>query len=174
MLSPRPAAAPIQAGEFVVWENAFSASDLDAIEQHGDVLADAAGIGWIERGPQTDWLYQRMEEIALRINAQFFQYELFGLAARMRYGAQNSATDWHTDHDDARDEPRKISLCLQLSQDDAWQGGDLELHGHALQAAPRGRGTLVAFPAYVLQRVTPFVLGSRKSLTVWASGPEFR
>lgn len=195
MLSSVLATAPAPVGEFVRWDDAFSATELAAIEKYGDRLAarkaDLSGrragydairithVAWIERSPKTAWLHQRLEEIVLRLNAEFFRYELFGLAESFQYtvytGAEGGHFDWHKDHGNAREEPRKISLSLQLSDQDAYQGCDLELHsGGRVQAAPRNRGTLIAFPSYVLHRVTPIRAGVRKSLVVWAAGPEFR
>lgn len=194
MLSPVVATAPKPVGEFIQWDAAFSAAELAAIEKYGDgraaQKADLSGrragyddiritnVAWIEQGPQTAWLHHRLEEIVLRINAEFFRYELFGLAESFQYtvydGSEGSHFDWHKDHGNDYAEPRKISLSLQLSDEDAYQGCDLELHadGH-VQSAPRGRGTLIAFPSYVLHRVTPIRSGIRKSLVVWAAGPEF-
>ena len=179
MLSPVLTTSPAPAGEFVRWDDAFSAAELAAIEKYGDGLAHAAGIGWIERIPETVWLYQRLEDMVLRLNAEFFHYELFGLSELFQYtasdGSRDGDFDWRKDHGHAPGEPRKISLSLQLSGENAYQGGDLELHssGH-VQTAPRARGTLIAFPSYVLQRVTPIRAGVRKSLVVWATGPEFQ
>ena len=36
------------------------------------------------------------------------------------------------------------------------------------------RKTLVAFPANMLHQVTPITRGQRRSLVIWAVGPEFR
>lgn len=187
--------APAPAGEFVVWEDAFSAAEIDAIEQYGDGLtqqkADLSGrraaydnvritnVAWIERKPETAWLHARLEEIVRQLNSQFFGYELHGLAESLQYtiyhGAEGGHFDWHRDQGDAHEEPRKISLSLQLSDGSSYEGCALELHSSGgVQAAPRKRGTLIAFPSYVLHRVTPIRSGIRKSLVVWAAGPEFR
>jgi PKHD-type hydroxylase len=40
--------------------------------------------------------------------------------------------------------------------------------------APKTRGALVGFPANVLHQVTPITRGIRRSLVIWAVGPEFR
>ena len=40
--------------------------------------------------------------------------------------------------------------------------------------AHKARGTLVAFPSYVMHRVTPVTSGTRKSLVAWVAGPKFR
>ena len=194
MLASRLATLPAPAGLYVMWQEAFSNAELDAIEAYGDSLAqqkaDLSGkratydtiritnVAWIERGAQTAWLYQRLEQMVLQLNEQFFRYELYGLSESFQYtvyhGAQGGHFDWHKDHGNAREEPRKISLSLQLSQSDDYEGCDLELQGDHVQAAPRSRGTLIAFPSYMLHRVTPIVSGIRKSLVVWAAGPEFR
>ena len=195
MLSSVCATSPAPAGEFVQWEDAFSAAELAAIEKYGDSLtrrkADLSGrragydnirithVAWIEREPATAWLYQRLEDIVLRLNAEFFRYELFGLAESLQYtvydGSEGGHFDWHKDHGNTREEPRKISLSLQLSQGNAYEGCDLQLQsaGH-IQTAPRSRGALIAFPSYALHRVTPIQRGVRKSLVIWAAGPEFR
>jgi PKHD-type hydroxylase len=61
-----------------------------------------------------------------------------------------------------------------LSEADAYEGCNLELHGADVQVAPRTRGTMIAFPSYMLHRVTPVLSGIRKSLVIWAAGTEFR
>jgi PKHD-type hydroxylase len=51
----------------------------------------------------------------------------------------------------------------------------LQTHvGKEIASAPRERGTVIAFPSYVLHRVTPITSGVRKALVVWAMGPKFR
>jgi PKHD-type hydroxylase len=62
-----------------------------------------------------------------------------------------------------------------LSDGASYDGCDLEARAaHPLDVAPRERGTLVAFRATVLHRVTPITRGVRKSLVAGATGPEYR
>ncbi len=87
--------------------------------------------------------------------------------------------DWHKDYGRAADnpgqEPRKLSLSIQLSDGADYEGCDLLVRsGNQIDTAPRRRGTVIAFPAYTLHRVTPITAGTRKSLVAWAYGPEFR
>ena len=189
-----PASSPvIMGGGLVVWENLFTPAELDAIEQIGDrlnqeraeLLAKDTGrdsirvtrVAWLMRDAQTESFYTRMEEVVLRLNAQFFRYDLSGVVT-IQYavydGTEGGHFDWHKDHGNALEEPRKISLSLQLSEADAYEGCNLELHGAHVQVAPRTRGTMIAFPSYMLHRVTPILSGIRKSLVIWAAGPEFR
>ena len=46
--------------------------------------------------------------------------------------------------------------------------------GDGAYPAEAARGTIIAFPSYVLHRVTPTESGVRKSLVIWVGGPEFR
>jgi PKHD-type hydroxylase len=194
-----PVSSPyVMAGGLIVWENIFSAAELDAMEQHGErltlekaeLVAQGTGrdsirvtkVAWFERNAQTERFYARVEEIVLRLNAQFFHYDLSGLVS-FQYARYDAAEcghfDWHKDYGKdygaADREPRKLSLSLQLSDPAQYQGGELEVRaGNQVDVAPKARGTVIAFPSYVLHRVTPTTSGARKSLVVWAVGPEFK
>ena len=62
---------------------------------------------------------------------------------------------------------RKLSFSLQLSDSSEYEGCDLEIHGGPSPlAAPRARGSLVAFPSYMMHRVTPIRSGTRKALVI--------
>jgi len=142
----------------------------------------ATQVAWMPRGSQTETLYQRMEELVLQINARFFHFDLSGLAMFQYalYGeAEGGHFDWHKDYGrdpaDPQREPRKLTLSLQLSEDADYEGCDLQVRGgNLIDTAPRARGTLIAFPATVLHQVTPIRSGVRRSLVVWALGPDFR
>ena len=73
-----------------------------------------------------------------------------------RYDSGNHGFyDWHTDF--AGIAPRrKISISIQLSRPEDYDGGDLELkYGTEPQRLERTRSTLLAFPSFMLHRVTP-------------------
>jgi PKHD-type hydroxylase len=191
--------APAILGPFVVWEEILGADELDAIEHYGDRLplspaalsGEKAGydnairrsrVAWVERNSETNTLYRRMEEVVLDLNRQYFHYDLSRLAP-MQYAVYDAGDrshfDWHTDYGRERGheqhEPRKLSLSLQLSGPSQYQGGELQGQiQNAIETAPRNRGALIAFPSFLLHRVTPITEGVRKSLVIWAQGPEYR
>lgn len=189
--APKPLGGPL-----VVWEDAFTNTEIDRILALGDVRAqtraelvqapDPLGkkritdVAWLARDTETAWLYARLEEAVQRMNIQFYKYELYPqIRERLQYtvyhGEAGGHYDWHVDHGAATQDARKISLSLQLSDAAAYQGCDLELsYGDGSVPAPRRKGTLVAFPSYVLHRVSPITAGTRKSLVAWVSGPDFR
>ena len=182
------------AGPLVIWKDLFTPQELDAIEACGDGLmpmrAEIGGrkntdqlritrVAWMERGPETAWLYARLEEAVLHLNAEFYKFDLFGLSESFQYtvydGVEGGHYNWHVDLGAENVEPRKISLSLQLTDPSRYEGCNLVLEaGDGPYAAEKARGTLIAFPSYVLHRVTPIESGVRKSLVIWVSGPEFR
>ena len=187
--------APVLMGGLVAWRDLFSPAELDTLARHGDGLAleqaelsnrnDYRGIretqvAWFHRSAETEAFYRQMEEIVLALNARFFRFDLSGLVTFQYALYQGSGHfDWHKDYgrdpSDPGQEPRKLTLSLQLSQSADYEGCDLEVRaGNAIDRAPRERGTLIAFPANVLHRVTPITSGVRKALVIWAVGPEFR
>jgi PKHD-type hydroxylase len=194
-----PASSPqVMAGGLVIWNNVFTSAELDAMERYGDrltlekaeLVAQGSGrdsirvtkVAWFERNGETEGFYARVEEIVLRLNAQFFRYDLSGLVSfqyALYDGTEGGYFDWHKDYGKdyaAPDqEPRKLSLSIQLSDPANYQGGELEVRGgNQVDIAPKTRGAVIAFPSYVLHRVTPITSGARKSLVVWAVGPEFK
>ena len=183
-------------GTITVWEDALDAAMLEAIIAHGDRLAQdkaqvadkregerttrhrITDVAWFMQDEVTLPFYQRMAELVLAMNERFYRYDLHGLENfqyTVYHGAAGGHYDWHIDNGEHTDQPRKLSLSLQLSDARDYDGCDLEVWGRSqVDVAPRTRGTLIAFPSYALHRVTPITRGVRKSLVCWVSGPEFR
>ena len=181
---------------FHVWQNAFTPAELDSIEALGDRLSYVHGVlaagrarpdydlrvtrqAVMEMGPESVWLYQRLEQVMRALNHQTYQFDLMGFAEPFAYmvydAAEGGHLGWHVDDGDQLPSPRKLSATLQLSSGDAHEGGDLEIFGtHKIEVAPRRRGDLIIFPSFVLHRVTPMRAGTRKALIIWSTGPYFR
>lgn len=181
---------------FVPWANAFTPDELDRIERYGDGLGLLQGglakdletdkrdqirssrIAWFEGVAENKWIYDRIQQIAMLINAMSYRFDLTGFSERMQYSVyedtQQGHYDWHVDQGPIGIR-RKLSLTVQLSDPSQYEGGDLQLYaGNLIQNAPRDRGMLIAFPSYVLHRVAPVTAGTRKSLVIWITGPQFR
>jgi len=184
---------------FTAWADAFTPAEVDRIVAYGDSLmpervqlagtapgdmiaaADRLRIthtAWIERNVDTRWLFDRMQGVAQSLNDQTYQYDLRGFSENFQYtvyhGSEGGHYDWHVDHGPLA-VPRKLSMSVQLSDPSDYQGCDLQFcAGGDIEIAPRTRGTVVAFPSYVLHRVTPVISGTRRSLVVWTTGPKFR
>jgi len=71
---------------------------------------------------------------------------------------------------------RKLSFSMQLSDEDEYEGGELQLldpTGH-LYTVPKERGTISIFDSRLSHRVRKVKSGCRKSLVGWAVGPRWR
>lgn len=184
---------------FAAWADAFSSEEIDRIETYGDRLtADRATLlgapdeekmrdfeevritrtAWIPPGPETKWIYDRMQALVRALNERTYQFDLRGFSENFQYtiyhGAEGGHYDWHVDQGPLHVQ-RKLSLSLQMSHGSEYEGCDLQFWAsNKIETAPRERGTVVAFPSYVLHRVTPVVSGTRKSLVVWVTGPRFK
>jgi hypothetical protein len=110
----------------------------------------------------------------------------------LEYGHEGDKYDWHTDThlvsnswEDPHGHPnirRKITCIWQLSDGDEYEGGDLELTDNfdgrnlveASKEAMRVKGSVIAFPSFMLHRITPIKSGVRKSMVTWMNGPAWR
>lgn len=181
---------------YATWVNAFSDEDIKNVIQLCDsrVMGDGRVFGvdgappqdvrkcktsWIELAEDSAWLYERMAMVGRNVNGQFFQFDLFGFVEHFQYTVYESGNDhynWHVDKGSMGfASPRKLSLVLMLSDPSDYEGGDLEIEaGGGARKVPNEKGTVVAFPSYVLHRVTPVTKGIRRTLVVWISGPKFK
>jgi predicted 2-oxoglutarate/Fe(II)-dependent dioxygenase YbiX len=173
----------------------FTEAELNVIEQYGDSLpmkkaplgGDAEGgaydhkritrVGSIGHTPENAWIYDRVGEAAVALN-RFYKFDLSGFTEQIQYlaydGEEHSHFNWHVDQNPFA-VPRKLSLTLQLTDPSEYEGCDLQFFaGQNIESAPRARGVLVAFPSYVLHRVSPIVSGTRKAIVAWVSGPQFK
>lgn len=124
------------------------------------------------------WLYERIWTAAQECNRLFFCVDIAGVEANVQLARYDSGNrgfyDWHTDF--AGIAPRrKLSISIQLSRPEEYDGGELELlYGSEPQRLDRTRGTLIAFPSFMLHRVTPVTRGARWSLVAWIIGNRWR
>jgi PKHD-type hydroxylase len=180
---------------FAFWDDAFSAAELSDIRKIGDALPKekatvnttldqipeirTSDISWIAYNRDTAFIYDKMAYVARMLNGQFFDFDISGFVEDFQYTVYNSECqdkyDWHMDKGNINAAPRKLSLVLQLSDPDEYEGGDLEFFmGVEGIKAKKQLGTIYAFPSYIVHRVTPVTRGTRKSLVSWICGPKFR
>lgn len=192
-LAPSPS---LGVGEhpFATWTDGFTPEQLARIREIGDSLSLAAatigegGIddavrksetGWMGLNPDTGFIYDNLGFIARQLNGQFFDFDLFGFVEDLQYTVYREGGghyDWHLDRGvEGSMAPRKLSMVLQLSDPSEYEGGDLELFvAQEPVKLEKRQGLVVAFPSFVLHRVTPVTSGTRRTLVVWLSGPKFR
>lgn len=189
---------------FVTWNDGFSDEEINLIRSIGDTKQKQtamvgganngveapevrrSNISWIQE-QDCPWLYEKLGWIVQQLNGQFYDYDLWGFYEDMQFTTYTSEDqgfyDWHMDsmgdsvdkHGVDKSLPRKFSVSLQLSDPSEYEGGDLLIRtGKGFDTAPKAKGTVVAFPSFILHKVTPVTSGIRKSLVVWVTGPAFK
>ena len=172
-------------------ENLFTPTELDAIINIGNSIELERATTYGPQDPKvrdsfvhfifpndtTSWIFQKLAAAINGINDQFFKFDLSTMEQGLqftRYEAPGEHYEWHIDRG-LNTGTRKLSLSLQLSDPDDYEGGELELwYGGEPMKAFRNRGVITFFPSYVMHRVTPVTKGVRYSLVCWISGPPFK
>jgi PKHD-type hydroxylase len=131
-------------------------------------------VKWIYPGDDVKWIYDRMDTAVQSANAAY-QFDLIGFLSGIqltRY-SEGDYYDWHLDIGGGDYSSRKLSLTVQLSDPDTYEGGNLEfMFSPGLQT--RAQGSITVFPSYLPHRVTRVNRGTRYSLVTWVDGPPFR
>ena len=124
------------------------------------------------------WLYKRLWDMVEEANRNVWNFNLsHGRDAIQHtiYREGGGHYDWHMDCGANMQRQRKVSLTVQLTDGDDYEGGDLQLwRGQTPLNAPRGKGTVVIFPSYMMHRVTEVTKGTRESLVLWVGGDHYR
>lgn len=134
-------------------------------------------IAWMPVNKDTQWIYQRLTTVIESLNNQFFNFDLSGFTENLQfteYKAPDNHYDYHIDKT-YLSVPRKLSIVVQLTDPKKYEGGEFQIQ---LSSNPinvfKSQGTLIAFPSYVLHRVTPVTKGKRNSIVGWTTGKSFK
>jgi PKHD-type hydroxylase len=133
-------------------------------------------ICWLDsNNDKNQWIYQRVTDFILGVNDKYFKFDLFGMQELQltKYEAPNMFYCKHTDKS-FKGQPRKLSMTIQLSDSDNYEGGDLVLYGEKSYVIEKDIGSAVVFPSYTLHEVTPVTKGTRYSLVGWVLGKSFK
>ena len=132
-------------------------------------------IRWVERYSDVGEMMMAFFRMANR-NFDFSIEDISSLQYTEYHGNNEGHYDWHIDVNYINDVlyDRKLSMTIQLSHSDEYEGGDFELRNSDLPEGLRDRGSILVFPAYLYHRVTPVTSGLRRSLVTWCEGPRWR
>ena len=92
------------------------------------------------------------------------------------HASEGGHYDWHIDTFWNQQKPydRKLSVTVQLSGPEEYEGGEFEFGGiENPNDSSRQKGTVLIFPSYINHRVKPVTSGVRKSLVAWFEGPRW-
>lgn len=135
-----------------------------------------SNICWLDE-VEVRWVYDRLMPVVMQANEQFYKFDLYGFTEQLQFTEYAAPSGFYNYHMDKvfNDTPRKLSMVVQLTDENSYSGGDLQiLTGENPENMNRKRGTVLFFPSYMLHRVTPVTEGTRHSLVTWFGGPPFK
>lgn len=134
-------------------------------------------IAWLSNNPKTSWVFDRIADLAIKANSEMWNFDIWDFQDDLQYTSyygNGGHYDWHADLGVGISN-RKLSIVLQLSDSDEYEGGDLQMNtGGSILNIPREKGLICFFPSFVLHRVTPLSSGLRRSLVTWLCGANLR
>lgn len=142
-----------------------------------DVLRDhRVGIAhMLPANGRTRPVYELVWRVAVDASRRHYALALAGISRMPQYVEYHEGRghfDWHNDYSHELEEsPRKMTVIIQLSRGDDYEGGDLEVFAAVPTVLPRTRGTIVCLPSFVPHRVTAVHTGIRKVIVAWIAGP---
>lgn len=170
-----------EVGEFS--DGALSSKDNEEIRT--DKSVRDSKVKMFQPNPVNGWIFDRLISVIDQINTDFYRFDLtgFGGFQYSEYRGNGAKYDFHTDigfgtnvTSDHLALPRKLSISLLLSEpEEDFQGGEFEVTmGDTPITCDQKKGRILAFPSWVMHRVTPVTGGNRKSIVVWVRGPKFK
>lgn len=185
------------AENFYYFSQGFTKEELKQIERDvsplpfqsgqvssGETEVRTSKVKWIPQNSNWYWLYERLSNYAIQANNELWNFDLHFIPEMIQYteyhGNVKGHYDWHMDIGPGMLSRRKISITVQLSEPDEYEGGDLELfRGGEMEErnfikANRESGLVFLFPSYMMHRVSPVTKGVRKSFVLWLGGTHYR
>ena len=119
-------------------------------------------------------------------NSENFHYNLSDNDIESAQISKYSEGEYYSEHIDfgrGKNLTRKLSLTVQLSDENDYEGGDLKFYTgiwnprietseETYAQASRGKGSVIVFDSRSIHEVTPVTSGTRYSLVKWYHGDE--
>ena len=144
----------------------------------------ASKLRWLNGStPDFKDLYLDIVDMFHQANRTAFGVDLWHLHEMQftEYNAEDEGHyNWHLDTMFQSPNPsqRKLSMIIQLSDPNEYEGGVFEMQPWMMESPPadklKNQGTVLVFPSLVHHRVTPVTKGTRYSLVAWMEGPKWR
>jgi PKHD-type hydroxylase len=188
-------------GEWCVFNKKFSKEYCNAIVAEANkipkqpavlgVNGDNADLNWrksqiafIQRDiPEWQELFDEIWKLACQANNDWFNFHIskFDYIQYAEYDG-NVKGEYKRHHDVfyMNNDPkfhRKLSMIIQLTDPNEYDGGDLELYNIS-STVPReqfrNQGSVILFPSFTEHAALPVTKGIRNSMAVWIDGPKWR
>jgi hypothetical protein len=170
--------------EDIGWAGVYNSRGSEADELVSDVdLGHRCVLSCALPEEGFEWLYTKLAAEAQLINKLFYDFDIRGAYEDIQWLKYENFKhkgpgkfDWHTDTAGEGIRNRKISMIIQLSKPDEYDGGELQFAENAqfMGCDEKAQGSLITFASNRCHRITPLVRGTRYSLVLWITGPPFR
>ena len=146
----------------------------------GDKSVRSSSVKWIPQNEEWSWLYERLMDLASVANNELWGFDLISAPELIQYteyyASEEGHYDWHQDIGPGIGSHRKVSITVQLSDSDEYEGGDLQIWkgGQTADTTARGAGVVVIFPSYMMHRVSKVTKGTRRSFVLWIGGEHYK
>jgi PKHD-type hydroxylase len=159
------------------------------ISQNNPIISNQTRISQVNfhsRNDQNSWIFDLINLGIEEINSKFFHFDLHGydnFQYSEYHGSESGKYNFHMDifmNDESCKLPltRKLSLVILLSEPEVdFEGGEFQINDSSeenLKTLNMRKGTLIAFPSFMIHRVKPVTKGIRRSLVIWVEGPKFK
>ena len=140
----------------------------------------SSSVKWIPKNEEWMWLYEKLMDMTNTANNELWNFNLISAPELIQYteyyDVEGGHYNWHQDIGTGNGSHRKVSITVQLSESDEYEGGDLEMWkgGDSYVTAERGAGVVFIFPSYMMHRVTKVTKGTRRSFVLWVGGDHYR
>ncbi len=136
-------------------------------------------VSWIGANQQTSWIYRKLTDAVMIHNEKFWNYDLEKIERIQFTQYKSEENGVYVPHIDPlpwnKSSNRKLSIVVQLSDPEDYEGGDLKLHiANNPTIIKKQKGMTVFFPSHTLHEVTPVTKGERYSLVAWVHGPNLK
>ena len=183
-----------QIENWAYWDNVFSSEECDLIislannKKKEEALINPenslknnlirkSNVVWMEESSENNWIYEKLIYVVNNLKERYFKFNLFGFTEQLQFTEYNAPDGKYVYHIDRGKNmiPRKLSLVVQLTNPEKYEGGDLELwFENEPIKAKKEQGSVILFPSYTLHQVKPVTKGTRNSLVSWIGGKPFK
>jgi len=184
--------------QYYWFQNGFTKEELDKIEKEVETIPlepatifsstdeessnqiRSSSVRWIPQNDQWEWVYAKLRNYIKEANDTLWNFDLVSMPEQIQYTEYYADSKghygWHQDIGPGIGAHRKVSITVQLSDADDYEGGELEfMYGsNSTVTAPRGAGVVVIFPSYMMHQVSEVTKGTRKSFVLWVGGEHYK
>tara|TARA_Y200000002_G_scaffold374897_1_gene376332 strand:- start:473 stop:1036 length:564 start_codon:yes stop_codon:yes gene_type:complete len=166
----------VETGKKITFERAQTGNGEDPVNRK-------SSISWLNGSMRYLEIYQPIQSLINEVNSKFYYFDLTELEPFQitKYHEKNQGyykphIDGLYDNVPKGNYVRKLSLSIQLSNPENYEGGTFEFPDDEekfILDDSMEQGTAIFFPSYMEHGVKPVTKGTRYSLVVWTGGPSF-